>query len=101
MRLKNNPDLKLPNDDTATIDKNKFEKYIFGGDNEDGLNKGRLIEKRLGYNIDNYKVFERDILKKAKENSAVNKGSNGHVTRYEQKIIMYNKAGIPTNVIVG
>ena len=27
MKLKNNPELKLPNVDTATIDKNKFEKY--------------------------------------------------------------------------
>lgn len=101
MKLKNNPELKLPNVDTATIDKNKFEKYLFGGNNVSGLNKGKLIEKRLGYNIDNYKEFEKDILKKAKENPVVNKGSNGHVTRYEQKIIMYNKDGIPTNVKVG
>lgn len=101
MKLKNNPELKLPNVDTATIDKNKFEKYLFGGNNVSGLNKGKLIEKRLGYNIDNYKEFEKEILKKAKENPAVNKGSNGHVTRYEQKIIMYNRDGIPTNVKVG
>ncbi len=101
MKLKNNPELKLPNVDTATIDKNKFEKYLFGGNNVGGLNKGKLIEKRLGYNIDNYKEFEKEILKKAKENPAVNKGSNGHVTRYEQKIIMYNRDGIPTNVKVG
>ena len=101
MKLKNNPELKLPNVDTATIDKNKFEKYLFGGNNVSGLYKGKLIEKRLGYNIDNYKEFEKEILKKAKENPAVNKGSNGHVTRYEQKIIMYNRDGIPTHVKVG
>ncbi len=101
MKLKNNLELKLPNVDTATIDKNKFEKYLFGGNNVSGLNKGKLIEKRLGYNIDNYKEFEKEILKKAKENSVVNKGRNGHVTRYEQKIIMYNKDRIATNVKVG
>jgi hypothetical protein len=34
----------------------------------------------LGYNIDNYKEFEKEILKKAKEKSDVIKGRNGHVT---------------------
>ena len=51
-----------------TIEKNKFEKYLFGGNNESGLNKGKLIEKRLGYNIDNYKEFEKEILKRLKKN---------------------------------
>ena len=101
VKLKNNPKLKLPNVETATIDKNKFEKYLFGGNNERGLNKGRLIEKRLGYNIGNYKQFERVILKKAKENPTVNKGNNGYVMRYEQNVIMYDKDGIPSNLKIG
>lgn len=55
----------------------------------------------MGYYLENYKDFEKEILKKAKENPVVNKGNNGYVTRYEQKIIMYNKDGTPTNIKVG
>ena len=100
MKLKNNPELKLPNVDTATIDKNKFEKYLFAGENEKGLNKGRLIEEKLGYSIDNYDKFKREILLRARDYPATFKGITPHGKRYEQQIIFYNKNKEPVNVLV-
>lgn len=100
MKLKNNPELKLPNVDTATIDKNKFEKYLFAGENEKGLNKGRLIEEKLGYSIDNYDKFKREILLRARDYPATFKGTTPHGKRYEQQIIFYNKNKEPVNVLV-
>lgn len=100
MKLKDNPSLKLPNIDNATIDKNKFEKYLFGGHNEKGLNKGRLIEEKLGYNIDNYKYFEKEILSRAKNYPAIFKGKTSYGQRYEQQIIFYNKNKEPVNILV-
>lgn len=90
----------MPNVESATIDKNKFEKYLFGGDNERGLNKGRLIEKRLGYNMDNHNKFEEEILSRARDYPATFKGENQHGRKYEQQIIFYNKNNEPVNVIV-
>lgn len=100
VKLKNNPELKLPNVGTATIDKNKFEKYLFAGDNEKGLNKGRLIEEKLGYNIDNYDKFEKEILSRAKYYPATLRGTTTYGQRYEQQIIFYNKNKEPVNVLV-
>ncbi|WAW15445.1 minor capsid protein [Peptostreptococcus equinus] len=99
-KLKNNPKLRLPNVETATIDKNKFEKYLFGGDNEKGLTKGRLIEEKLGYNINNYKYFEKEILLRSRDYPATFKGENQHGKRYEQQIIFYNKNKEPVNLLV-
>lgn len=36
----------------------KYTKYLFDGENRDGLIKGELIDKILGYNKDNYKQFD-------------------------------------------
>ena len=69
-KLLKNPNLALPDVDNATIAKEKFTRYLFGGENKDGLIKGELIDKKLGYNINNYKDFEKEILKQAKSSKA-------------------------------
>ncbi|WP_246060436.1 minor capsid protein [Peptoniphilus catoniae] len=100
-KLIDNPELLLPNADKATIDNRKFTKYLFGGENEDGLNKGRLIEKKLGYNIDNYLEFKNEILKRAVIYPSHINGKTHKGIRYEQKIFMYDKNKNPVNLIVG
>lgn len=100
-RLVNNPKLKLPNVEKAVISEDKFTKYLFSGIHEAGLNKGRLITKRLGYDINNYKELEVDILKRATLNPATLKSEDKFGFKYEQKIIFYSKNETPTNVIVG
>ncbi len=100
-RLIDNPELKLPNVEKATIADEKFTKYLFGGINENGLNKGRLITKRLVYDINNYKEFKVDILKRAEFNPSIRKAEGNHGAKYEQQVIFYNKEKVPTNAIIG
>lgn len=100
-RLIDNPELKLPNVEKATIADDKFTKYLFAGKNEDGLIKGKLITNKLGYNINNYKEFEKDILNRAEFNPSRVKGENKQGVKYEQRIIFYNKYNTPVNLEVG
>lgn len=100
-KLIDNPNLLLPNVDKAYIDNRKFTEYLFDGKNEDGLNKGRLIEKKLGYNLNNYLKFKKEILNRAIIYPGHIKGKTYKGTRYEQKIFMYDKDKKPVNLIVG
>nr|DAY50692.1 MAG TPA: minor capsid protein [Caudoviricetes sp.] len=100
-RLLNNPDLKLPNAEDATIDNRKFTRYLFDGSNEKGLIKGRLITKKLGYSIENYAEFKREILKRSLQYPVTLKHSDSHGARYEQKMIMYDTQNKPVNVVAG
>lgn len=99
--LKQNPELALPNADKATADKRKFTEYLFGGNNENGLAKGRAFTSRLGYDINNYKGLQKEILKKADKYPAIKKETDIYGTKYEQKIILYGNKEKPANVIVG
>lgn len=100
-RLLNNPDLKLPNAEDATIDNRKFTRYLFDGSNEKGLIKGRLITKKLGYSIENYAEFKREILKRSLQYPATLRHSDSHGARYEQKMIMYDTQNKPVNIVAG
>ncbi|MBO0447941.1 minor capsid protein [Enterococcus sp. MJM12] len=100
-RLLNNPNLKLPNAEDATIDNRKFTRYLFDGSNEKGLIKGRLITKKLGYSIENYAEFKREILKRSLQYPVTLKHSDSHGARYEQKMIMYDTQNKPVNVVAG
>lgn len=100
-KLIDNPNLLLPNADKIYIDNRKFTEYLFDGKNEDGLNKGRLIEKKLGYNLNNYLKFKKEILNRAIIYPGHIKGTTYKGIRYEQKIFMYDKDKNPVNLIVG
>lgn len=100
-KLIDNPNLILPNVDEATIDDRKFTEYLFGGTNKDGLIKGRLINNKLGYNINNYKEFAKEILIRAKKYPAKLKSTGKYGSKYETRTIFYGKNGEPVNVEIG
>lgn len=101
IRLLKDKSLSLPGAKNAIIDSRKFTHYLFGGENKNGLIKGQNIEKRLGYNFDNYPEFQKAILKAANDYPATVKRENQYGTTYEQKIILYNKNRQPSNLVVG
>lgn len=100
-KLIDNPELKLPNAESSTIAESKFTKYLFDGDNEKGKNKGRLITKRLGYDISNYTQFEKEIKERSIFNPTNHKTTDQYGDKYEQKMVMYGVVNNPTNVVVG
>ena len=100
-RLTENQDLKLPNSSTATIDDRKFTEYLFGGKNDLGLIKGRLITDKLGYSLDNYRDFKNQILARANDYPVTIKRKNEFGTGYEQKMIMYGPDKKPINIVAG
>ena len=100
-RLLKNPDLRLPGTENISVPDKKFTHYLFGGENESGLAKGRAFESRLGYNADNWKQLQREIISNASKYPAVNKGNNGYGDRYEQKMVLWGKNETPANVVVG
>lgn len=100
-KLIDNPNLLLPNVDKAYIDKRKFTEYLFGGTNQDGLIKGSLINKKLGYNINNYKEFEEEILIRARIYPTKLKTTGKYGSKYETRTIFYGKNEEPVNVEIG
>ena len=100
-KLIDNPNLILPNVDEATIDDRKFTEYLFGGTNKDGLIKGRLINNKLGYNINNYKEFAKEILIRARIYPAKLKSTSKYGLKYETRTIFYGENGEPVNVEIG
>ncbi len=100
-KLINNPELLLPNVDSAIIDDRKFTNYLFGGNHEKGLIKGRLITKELGYDINNYPDFESEILKRIKLYPSNYVDSNNFGQRFETKLIMLSQDHRPVNLVAG
>ena len=99
--LKEHPEKKLPNLPNMLIPTPKFTKYLFNKENKRGWSKGKLIKEELGYDETNYVSYIDAIKKAAKLYPAKFKGNNGFGNVYEQKIMLYNKDGIPVNVVVG
>lgn len=99
--LLNHPELKLPSAGNAIVPDRKFTEYLFGGEHPEGLAKGTAFTSRLGYSADNWKELQDEIVRRAPLYPAICKGNNGYGDRYEQKIIIYGKNGVPANVIVG
>jgi len=100
-RLINNSKLKLPNADTATIDDRKFTEYLFGGENKNGLVKGQLITNKLGYNIDNFKEFKKEILERGSIYPSTFKSELKQGKRYETRAFFYSQDKTPVNVEIG
>lgn len=100
-RLLNNPDLKLPNADKATIDNRKFTEYLFNENSKSGYPKGKIISERFGYNKDNYLSFKSEILKRSMSYPANHRGTSKYGDSYEQKMIFYTPNGKPYNFVAG
>lgn len=100
-RLANNPNLLLPNVSSATAADTKFTKYLFNPESKDGWPKGVAFNKRLGYNSNNWKQMQEEILLRADSYPAKLKLTDQYGSRYEQQMIMYGQTTRPTNVLVG
>lgn len=100
-RLIANPELKLPNAENATAADEKFTKYLFNPDNKKGWAKGVAFTSRLGYNAENWKELQQEIIKRAAIYPVLRKGKNDFGELYEQKMVLYGKSRRPANVIVG
>lgn len=100
-KLINNPELALPGADKAIVPNEKFTKYLFGGNNIDGLPKGENFKNRLGYSVDNWKMLQEEIRNRASLYPVVSKGDTGFGERFEQKIVLNGLNEKPANVVVG
>lgn len=100
-RLVNHPELALPAARTATLPEGKFTQYLFGGNNKDGIPKGENFKNRLGYDINNWKMLQKEIKDKASLYPVVSKGDVGFGERFEQKMVINGLKGTPANVVVG
>lgn len=100
-KLKNHPEIALPNAENAVAPEPKFTKYLFNPENQKGYPKGNAFTSRLGYGPDNWSSLQEEIVRGAKEYPATFKGNNGFGDLYEQKMVLYGKNRIPANVIVG
>ncbi|MFD2116354.1 phage minor capsid protein [Paenibacillus yanchengensis] len=100
-RLTANPELALPNAGKASAADAKFSKYLFNPDNPVGYAKGAAFTSRLGYNSDNWKKLQSEIIERSSLYPSTLKLTDQHGSRYEQKMILYGVTGKPTNVVVG
>lgn len=96
-----NPNVILNNADKFEVNENKYLKYIFGGENKEGLAKGRAIESRLGYNIDNYKDFDKLIKSNIGKYPARHKDSTPYGEKYEVNIVVRGLKGKQAKILVG
>lgn len=96
-----NPNVILNNSDKFEVNENKYLKYIFAGENKDGLAKGRAIESRLGYNIDNYKDFDKLIKSNIGKYPARHKSSTPHGEKYEVNIVLRGLKGKQAKILIG
>lgn len=99
--LRLHPERALPEMPKIDLPEAKFTKYLFGGDNKQGLAKGENFKERLGYDASNWQKLQKQIKKASKKYPAKVKGKNEYGTLYEQKIVLYGENETPANVIVG
>ena len=95
------PESKLPNLENVMAANEKFTKYLFGGNHPEGLAKGAAFTSRLGYDLNNWKELQEEILSRASCYPATFRSNNGYGDIYSQKIIVYGNRGTPANVVVG
>ena len=100
-QLEQHPELALPKAEEAAAPDGKFERYLFNPENPRGWAKGGAFTRRLGYDINNWRELQAEILARAKLFPSALKGDEGFGPKYEQKLILYGKTGKPTNVVVG
>lgn len=98
--LIDNPELALPNAENATAADAKFTKYLFSGNNANGLAKGRAFESRLGYNISNWEEFRNEILKQSRMNTVAITRIDEYGTHYDQNMVVYGLKSRPMSIRV-
>ena len=98
--LVHHPERALPNATNATAADEKFTKYLFNPENKKGYAKGLAFSNRLGYNINNWRELQYQIINHAPLCPSAAISTDEYGTRYEQKMILYGKNALPANVIV-
>lgn len=71
-----------------SIAEEKYTKYLFDGENKDGLIKGELIDKILGYNKDNYKQFDALLKENISKYPRRFKGEDKYGQKYEINMVI-------------
>lgn len=100
-KLKENPELLLPNAHNVQIDERKYTHYLFGGDFQSGLNKGSLITRYLGYGLSNYKEFDKKIKAAVLEFPAIFKGTTLYGDSYEIITVIKGLTERKAKVVLG
>ena len=100
-QLKHNPKLLLPGAHNITIAESKYTRYLFGGTNQSGLIKGKLITSELGYGISNYKEFDEKIKKAVTEFPAKYKSTIEFGDIYEINSVISGLKDKKARVIIG
>lgn len=95
------PDVVLRNSDKFEVNEDKYLRYLFDGENIDGLAKGKAIASRLGYSKDNYKDFDNLIKKNIGKYPALFKGDTPHGKRYEVNMVLRGLKNKQAKIKVG
>ena len=96
-----NPDVVLRNSSKFEIHQDKYLRYLFDGENIDGLAKGKAIESRLGYSKDNYKGFDNLLKRSIGKYPALFKGDTPHGKKYEVNIVVRGLKNKQAKIKVG
>lgn len=96
-----NPSVVLRSSDKFEVHENKYLKYLFDGENMNGLAKGKAILSRLGYSKDNYKEFDKLIKANIGRYPAKHKASTAHGEKYEVNMVVRGLKGKQAKVLVG
>ncbi len=83
------------------IAEEKYTKYLFDGENKDGLIKGELIDKILGYNKDNYKQFDALLKENISKYPKRFKGEDKYGQKYEVNMVIKGLKGRQAKVTIG
>lgn len=100
-KLKDNPQLLLPNAHNVYVDERKYLKYLFGGSNKKGLTKGALITKILGYGLHNYRQLDSAVRKAISEFPARFRAITAFGVDYEIVVILKGITKPKAKVILG
>ena len=79
----------------------KYTKYLFDGNNKDGLIKGELIDKILGYNKDNYKQFDALLKENINRYPKRFKGEDKYGQKYEINMVIKGLKDRQAKVTIG
>ncbi len=79
----------------------KYTKYLFDGNNEKGLIKGRLIDKVLGFNKDNYMDFDKLIKENISSFPKRYRGADEYGETYEVNMVLKGLKDRQAKVTVG
>lgn len=97
----NEPGCILKNANKLSVDERKYTSYLFGGNNENGLAKGKAFDSRLGYGISNYTDLDKLIKDNIGKYPAIFKADTPHGKKYEVNMVLRGLKNKQAKVKVG